>query len=160
MINTTSAARTGVMRVPQPRDTMQSPQTTASRESRNRIEGFPQNSHREGSQYRITAQRWQTLPHLSPPTAGPRPGRLPESGAFTAACQARVPGQLLDRARPGREWDDRGRVPGDPVCVSQGRTEEEALVKLREAILGCLEVRAEEGLPLTVRTVEVEIAVA
>jgi len=26
--------------------------------------------------------------------------------------------------------------------------------------VGCLEVRAEEGLPLTVRTVEIEVAVA
>jgi hypothetical protein len=34
------------------------------------------------------------------------------------------------------------------------------LANIREAILGCLEVRAEQGLPLTVRTVELDIAVA
>ena len=50
--------------------------------------------------------------------------------------------------------------PAIPGCVSQGRTEAEALANIREAILGCLEVRAEQGLPLTVRTLEVEVAVA
>ena len=50
--------------------------------------------------------------------------------------------------------------PGIPGCVSQGRTEEEALANIREAIIGCLEVRAEQGIPLTVRTVQVELAVA
>jgi len=43
-----------------------------------------------------------------------------------------------------------------PGCVSQGRTEQEALAN----IIGCLEVRAEQGLPLTVRTVEIDVAVA
>jgi predicted RNase H-like HicB family nuclease len=43
--------------------------------------------------------------------------------------------------------------------VSQGRTEDEALTNIREAIVACLEVRAEEGLPLSVRTVELDIAV-
>ena len=50
--------------------------------------------------------------------------------------------------------------PAIPGCVSQGRTEEEALANIREAIVACLEVRAEQGLPLTVRTVEVDVAVA
>jgi predicted RNase H-like HicB family nuclease len=50
--------------------------------------------------------------------------------------------------------------PTIPGCVSQGQTEEEALMNIKEAILACLEVRAEQGLPLTVRTVEVDVAVA
>jgi predicted RNase H-like HicB family nuclease len=62
------------------------------------------------------------------------------------------------------ERDESGMVvaecPAIPGCVSQGRTEEEALSNIREAILGCLAVRAEQGLPLTVRTAEVEVAVA
>jgi predicted RNase H-like HicB family nuclease len=62
------------------------------------------------------------------------------------------------------ERDESGMIvaecPAIPGCVSQGRTETEALANIREAILGCLEVRAEQGLPLTVRTVEVEVAVA
>jgi hypothetical protein len=33
------------------------------------------------------------------------------------------------------------------------------LANIREAIVGCLEVRAEQGLPLTVRTVEIDVAV-
>ena len=61
------------------------------------------------------------------------------------------------------ERDETGMVvaecPAIPGCVSQGRTEE-ALANIKEAIIGCLAVRAEEGLPLTVRTVEVDVAVA
>jgi len=47
--------------------------------------------------------------------------------------------------------------PAIPGCVSQGWTEEEALENIKDAIAGCLAVRAEEGLPLRVeiRTVEI-----
>lgn len=49
--------------------------------------------------------------------------------------------------------------PAIPGCVSQGRTDEEALANIKDAIVGCLEVRAEQGLPFTVRTVQVDVAV-
>jgi len=49
--------------------------------------------------------------------------------------------------------------PSIPGCVSQGKTEEEAMKNVREAIRECLEVRAERGMPLTVTTREVEISV-
>jgi predicted RNase H-like HicB family nuclease len=62
------------------------------------------------------------------------------------------------------ERDESGMIvaecPAIPGCVSQGQTEDEALANIKEAIVGCLEVRAEQGLPLTVRTVEVDVAVA
>jgi predicted RNase H-like HicB family nuclease len=38
-----------------------------------------------------------------------------------------------------------------PGCASQGRTEEEALANIRDAITLCLEARREAGLPLTLR---------
>ena len=41
--------------------------------------------------------------------------------------------------------------------MSQGRTEDEALENIREAIELCLEVRQEKGLPPTVRILNVEI---
>ena len=44
--------------------------------------------------------------------------------------------------------------PAIPGCVSQGETEEDALLNVREAIRECLEVRAELGMPLTVTTRE------
>jgi len=47
--------------------------------------------------------------------------------------------------------------PAIPGCVSQGNTEEEAINNVREAIRECLEVRAEQGMPLTVTTREVEV---
>jgi len=62
------------------------------------------------------------------------------------------------------ERDETGMVvaecPAIPGCISQGKTEEEALARIREAVVACLEVRAEQGLPLTVRTVEIDVAVA
>ena len=49
--------------------------------------------------------------------------------------------------------------PSIPGCVSQGATRAEALKNVQEAIAGCLEVRAELGMPLTVETSQVEVAV-
>ena len=49
--------------------------------------------------------------------------------------------------------------PSIPGCVSQGSTEEEAERNVREAIIECLAVRAEKGMPLTVTTREVEVRV-
>ena len=59
--------------------------------------------------------------------------------------------------------DEDGMVVADcpaiPGCVSQGKTEAEAEQNIREAIQACLEVRAEKGMPLTVSTRQVEVAV-
>jgi predicted RNase H-like HicB family nuclease len=39
--------------------------------------------------------------------------------------------------------------PSIPGCVSQGKTRQQALKNIKEAIALCLEVRAGRGLPLT-----------
>ncbi|HEY9743460.1 MAG TPA: type II toxin-antitoxin system HicB family antitoxin [Coleofasciculaceae cyanobacterium] len=49
--------------------------------------------------------------------------------------------------------------PSIPGCVSQGKTEQEAVANIQEAIKECLEVRAENGMPLTITTREVEVSV-
>ena len=49
--------------------------------------------------------------------------------------------------------------PVIPGCISQGKSEEEALANLKEAVELCLEVRREKGMPLFVETRELEIAV-
>ncbi len=49
--------------------------------------------------------------------------------------------------------------PAIPGCVSQGKTKAEALKNIEEAIELCLEVRAERGLPLTIETKQVTVAV-
>jgi predicted RNase H-like HicB family nuclease len=49
------------------------------------------------------------------------------------------------------------QCPSIPGCVSQGKTKDEALANIREAITVCLEVRAEQGLPLTIETRQLEI---
>jgi predicted RNase H-like HicB family nuclease len=49
--------------------------------------------------------------------------------------------------------------PAIPGCVSQGSTKAEALENVKEAIAGCLEVRAARGLPLTIETSQVEVTV-
>jgi predicted RNase H-like HicB family nuclease len=48
--------------------------------------------------------------------------------------------------------------PSIPGCVSQGNNKDEALRNIEEAIQLCLEVRAEQGLPLTIETRQIEVA--
>jgi predicted RNase H-like HicB family nuclease len=62
----------------------------------------------------------------------------------------------LDRDEDGMWVVECLSIPG---CVSQGKTKEEALENIKEAIQLCLEVRAECGLPLTVETKQVEVSV-
>jgi len=47
--------------------------------------------------------------------------------------------------------------PSIPGCVSQGKTENDAMKNIQEAIKECLEVRADKGMPLTVTTRQVEV---
>ncbi|MCK4341090.1 MAG: type II toxin-antitoxin system HicB family antitoxin [Phycisphaerae bacterium] len=49
--------------------------------------------------------------------------------------------------------------PAIPGCISQGRTEAQALANIREAIEACLEARAAHGMPLTVAIREIEVTV-
>lgn len=49
--------------------------------------------------------------------------------------------------------------PAIPGCVSQGETEAEAEKNSQDAIKECLEVRAEQGIPLTVAVRQVEVYV-
>jgi predicted RNase H-like HicB family nuclease len=49
--------------------------------------------------------------------------------------------------------------PAIPGCISQGRGENEAMANIREAIAGCLEARAVNGMPLIVEVREIEISV-
>jgi predicted RNase H-like HicB family nuclease len=46
-----------------------------------------------------------------------------------------------------------------PGCVSQGKTEDEAQKNIQNAIKQTLSVRAELGMPLTIATKQVEVAV-
>ncbi|MCU0797687.1 MAG: type II toxin-antitoxin system HicB family antitoxin [Akkermansiaceae bacterium] len=50
--------------------------------------------------------------------------------------------------------------PSIPGCISQGKTKDEAAANVHEAILDCFEIRAEQGMPLTLETRLVEVAVA
>jgi predicted RNase H-like HicB family nuclease len=47
--------------------------------------------------------------------------------------------------------------PAIPGCVSQGKTEAEALANIREAIQACVEARAANGMPVTVAIREIEV---
>lgn len=62
----------------------------------------------------------------------------------------------LDRDEDG-VWV--AECPSIPGCVSQGKTRQEALENVREAIALCLEVRSERGLALTVEISQVEVVV-
>jgi len=61
----------------------------------------------------------------------------------------------LDRDEDG-VWI--AECPSIPGCVSQGKTKQEAVENIKDAIALCLEVRAEKGLPLTIETQQVEVA--
>jgi predicted RNase H-like HicB family nuclease len=54
------------------------------------------------------------------------------------------------------EQDENGmfiaECPNIPGRISQGKTEQEALANIKDAIKQCLEVRAEKRMPLTVAT--------
>ncbi len=63
----------------------------------------------------------------------------------------------LDRDEDG-VWV--AECPSIPGCVSQGDSRQEAEENIREAIIACLEVRAERGMPLTIETRSVEVPVA
>ena len=63
---------------------------------------------------------------------------------------------ILDRDEDG-VWVV--ECPSIPGCISQGATRDEAMANIREAIAACLEVRAEQGLPLTIETQQVEVTV-
>lgn len=60
----------------------------------------------------------------------------------------------LDRDEDG-VWI--AECPSIPGCVSQGETKEEAMTHIHDAIRGCLEVRAERGMPLTIETAQIEV---
>lgn len=61
------------------------------------------------------------------------------------------------------ERDEDGKIviecPSIPGCVSQGKTEDEAMENIKDAIKQCLEVRSERGMPLTVSMREIEVSV-
>lgn len=61
---------------------------------------------------------------------------------------------VLDRDEDGMWIVECPSIPG---CISQGKTKQEALKNIKEAIQLCLEVRAARGLPLTVETRQVEV---
>ena len=50
------------------------------------------------------------------------------------------------------------KCPAIPDCISQDGTEEEPLENIGNAIRQCLEIRTERGMPLTVATYEINVA--
>ncbi len=62
----------------------------------------------------------------------------------------------LDRDESGMIVAECPAIPG---CVSQGKTEQEALQNISEAIQACLESRAANGMPLTVSVRELEVTI-
>ena len=61
------------------------------------------------------------------------------------------------------EKDETGTItvecPSIPGCVSQGKTEDEALENIREAIQGCFDARTRARMPMSVTIREIEVSV-
>ncbi|MGH8009533.1 MAG: type II toxin-antitoxin system HicB family antitoxin, partial [Candidatus Binatia bacterium] len=67
--------------------------------------------------------------------------------------------QWLVTLTPGEDGYIVVECPALPGCVSQGKTEAEALENIKEAIRGIVAVRRKHGLPIPQGTsVEVEVA--
>ena len=49
--------------------------------------------------------------------------------------------------------------PAIPGCISQGKSEDEAMANIQKAIKECLAVRSEKGIPLTMPVREIEVHV-
>ena len=97
-----------------------------------------------------------------------RGGAAPEGeGAVVHVTNGRMPLRPQPRYDPSMkllvtlEADETGMLvaecPAIPGCVSQGRTEAEALDNIREAIAGCLATRAAHGMSPTIEVREVEV---
>jgi len=86
---------------------------------------------------------------------------LPQNGGLKPAPKPTTLDRMKLSVTVDRDEDGMWVVecPSIPGCVSQGKTKEDALKNIKEAIALCLEVRAERGLPLTVETRQVEVAV-
>jgi predicted RNase H-like HicB family nuclease len=69
-----------------------------------------------------------------------------------------VKNRFLVTLTPGENGYIIAECPALPGCMSQGRTKEEALGNIEEAILLSLETRREMGLPLDFEVAEVEVA--
>jgi len=71
-------------------------------------------------------------------------------GAPRLATPAGEPERLLVTVEQDETGAFIAECPAIPGCISQGATEQEALENIREAMRLCLEVREEQGLPLTI----------
>jgi predicted RNase H-like HicB family nuclease len=67
--------------------------------------------------------------------------------------------KLLVTLEPDATGTVVAECPSIPGCISQGATEAEAIDNIREAIAGCLEARAANGMPLMIEVREVEVPV-
>lgn len=59
---------------------------------------------------------------------------------------------------PGESGWIIAECPAIPGCISQGKTKEEAIENIKEAIEGCIQVRTEMGLPPVEEIAELEVA--
>jgi predicted RNase H-like HicB family nuclease len=61
---------------------------------------------------------------------------------------------------PGEDGWIVGEVPELPGCISQGKTLEELLENIRDAIVGCVAVRRDLGMPERLDVGETQVFVA
>ena len=68
--------------------------------------------------------------------------------------------KFLVRLTPGEDGYILAECPALPGCVSQGKTEAEAIENIKEAIVGIIAVRGKHGLPIPPQETIVEVDLA
>lgn len=88
---------------------------------------------------------------------------LSPRGSDAIAVHPQSPYTVAMKFLVNLDRDETGMIvaecPAIPGCVSQGRTEPEALANIAEAIQACLESRSANGMPLTVAVRELEVSI-
>ncbi len=83
----------------------------------------------------------------------------PPSGKFLNELDMELTMKFLVTLERDEDGFIVAECPQLPGCLSQGKTRREALKNIREAIRASLATRRDRGLPLSVETTEVEVAV-
>jgi len=95
------------------------------------------------------------LQHVGDVLASYRPRRIEGAGCSAPSCYHEPAMKFTVILEPEADGGYSVVCPAIPGCVSQGDSLDDAITNIRKAILLCLEVRGEDGMPVPVETPEI-----